>query len=421
MPNNGLFLLCLDTVGIVRVRVPAPRTSSAATIPHDQSVQLDQCAQPDGRRGADHVPGAAAHGHHQPAGQRAAGRRLPRRASCARSGYEPELLESAPGRTNLVCRRRGTGAAPPLLLTAHLDVVEAAAESGGTRRSRARCRGLPVGARRDRHEEHGRDVHGDHAPAGARERRAVARRHLRRGGRRGGRLRPGLALAGREAPRAGRGGVRDRRVGRLLAAPRQDDLLSGAGRREGHLLGARARARRARPRLDAAPRQRGAGAVGAAGPACAQVRFPAHENATCATSSTQVARGSRALVRPLVRLLEPSAPAAAVLRRVPDAARCAGFSALLSNTASPTVVRAGNKINVIPDRAEVEIDGRTLPGQTDEDFLRELRRDPRPGRRARGHQVGAAGGDRAGRVAAVRRSSAPRSSSASRTRWSCRT
>src|SRR5262245_42244735 len=40
-------------------------------------------------------------------------------------GYQPVVLESAPSRANLVCRRRGSGAAAPLLLTAHLDVVEA--------------------------------------------------------------------------------------------------------------------------------------------------------------------------------------------------------------------------------------------------------------------------------------------------------
>ncbi|MEM9492939.1 MAG: M20/M25/M40 family metallo-hydrolase, partial [Myxococcota bacterium] len=43
-------------------------------------------------------------------------------------GYEPTVLESAPGRGNLVCRRRGSGAAEPLLLAAHLDVVEARPE-----------------------------------------------------------------------------------------------------------------------------------------------------------------------------------------------------------------------------------------------------------------------------------------------------
>ncbi len=49
------------------------------------------------------------------------------------------------------------------------------------------------------------------------------------------------------------------------------------------------------------------------------------------------------------------------------------FGAMLSNTASPTVVRAGNKVNVIPGRASVEIDGRILPGQTESGFLEELR------------------------------------------------
>jgi acetylornithine deacetylase/succinyl-diaminopimelate desuccinylase-like protein len=49
------------------------------------------------------------------------------------------------------------------------------------------------------------------------------------------------------------------------------------------------------------------------------------------------------------------------------------FGAMLSNTASPTVVRAGTKVNVIPGRASVEIDGRTLPGQSEAAFLEELR------------------------------------------------
>src|ERR1041384_5195730 len=43
----------------------------------------------------------------------------------AEVGYKPELVEKAPGRTNLIVRHRGTGAKPPLLLTGHLDVVEA--------------------------------------------------------------------------------------------------------------------------------------------------------------------------------------------------------------------------------------------------------------------------------------------------------
>jgi acetylornithine deacetylase/succinyl-diaminopimelate desuccinylase-like protein len=77
--------------------------------------------------------------------------------------------------------------------------------------------------------------------------------------------------------------------------------------------------------------------------------------------------------QPLLRLLTRPQLLSRVLRLVPDLGTSRSLGALLSNTASPTVVRAGNKTNVIPGVAEVEIDGRTLPGQTDEDFLRELR------------------------------------------------
>jgi acetylornithine deacetylase/succinyl-diaminopimelate desuccinylase-like protein len=64
---------------------------------------------------------------------------------------------------------------------------------------------------------------------------------------------------------------------------------------------------------------------------------------------------------------------ARVVRLVPDLSIARSMGALLTNTASPTVVRAGNKTNVIPGVAEVEIDGRLVPGQTADDFLRELR------------------------------------------------
>jgi acetylornithine deacetylase/succinyl-diaminopimelate desuccinylase-like protein len=49
------------------------------------------------------------------------------------------------------------------------------------------------------------------------------------------------------------------------------------------------------------------------------------------------------------------------------------FEPLLHNTASATIVDAGEKINVIPGEVSVEIDGRLLPGQRPEDLFRELR------------------------------------------------
>ena len=46
----------------------------------------------------------------------------------AKEGIETQVLEYAPGRGSGVCRLRGTGQEPPLLLMAHLDVVPAKAE-----------------------------------------------------------------------------------------------------------------------------------------------------------------------------------------------------------------------------------------------------------------------------------------------------
>lgn len=47
--------------------------------------------------------------------------------------------------------------------------------------------------------------------------------------------------------------------------------------------------------------------------------------------------------------------------------------AMLHNTATPTKLNAGSKINVIPSVAEAQVDARLVPGETPESFLRELR------------------------------------------------
>ena len=49
------------------------------------------------------------------------------------------------------------------------------------------------------------------------------------------------------------------------------------------------------------------------------------------------------------------------------------FHACTHNTYAPTMLRAGSKINVIPDAVELDIDIRTLPGQVTEDVVAELR------------------------------------------------
>jgi metal-dependent amidase/aminoacylase/carboxypeptidase family protein len=45
---------------------------------------------------------------------------------------------------------------------------------------------------------------------------------------------------------------------------------------------------------------------------------------------------------------------------------------LLRNTVTATIVRAGEKVNVVPSMVEVELDARALPGFTPADVIREL-------------------------------------------------
>jgi acetylornithine deacetylase/succinyl-diaminopimelate desuccinylase-like protein len=75
----------------------------------------------------------------------------------------------------------------------------------------------------------------------------------------------------------------------------------------------------------------------------------------------------------LLALLNPRASGVILDKIMPDKDLANVFAATLSNTASPTVLAGGSKTNVIPGTASVELDGRTLPGQTTDDLIRELR------------------------------------------------
>ena len=113
--------------------------------------------------------------------------------------------------------------------------------------------------------------------------------------------------------------------------------------------------------------------LGEALAALGNARLPVHPTEYVADFLDALRAQQPALIQPLVKLIARPQLLARVARLIPNASFARSFSALLSNTASATVVRAGNKTNVIPSVAEFEIDGRTLPGQTDEDLLRELR------------------------------------------------
>lgn len=61
------------------------------------------------------------------------------------------------------------------------------------------------------------------------------------------------------------------------------------------------------------------------------------------------------------------------LKLLPDREAAKFFIAILHNTACPTMLEAGQKINVIPSEAAVLVDGRVLPGSSREEFLKEVK------------------------------------------------
>lgn len=290
----------------------------------------------------------------------------------AAAGIEPRILESAPGRANLIARLRGDGSKPPLLLSAHLDVVEADAAAW------------------TRPPFSGDIVDGFLWGRGAVDMKHMAAMsvavmtHLRRAGVKLARDLIFAAVADEEAGSD---------MGAAWLVENHPDLVRaeyGLGEVGGftmHLGGAtfypvqtaekgmawiRARVR-GTPGHGSIPRPdsaviRLAAAIARLG----ETALPHHPTQVVRDFVAAAAARAPAPLRPfLTRLFSPRV-APTLLRVLPDRALARSLGAMLANTASPTVLRAGNKINVIPGVAECEIDGRTLPGQTTADLLREL-------------------------------------------------
>jgi acetylornithine deacetylase/succinyl-diaminopimelate desuccinylase-like protein len=99
-------------------------------------------------------------------------------------------------------------------------------------------------------------------------------------------------------------------------------------------------------------------------------RMPIHVTAAARAMFTSMADALPVSQRVLLRALMK--PRLANLALSVGGARVSGFEPLLRNTASATIVRAGEKINVIPAEVEVEIDARALPGFSPADVISEL-------------------------------------------------
>jgi acetylornithine deacetylase/succinyl-diaminopimelate desuccinylase-like protein len=77
--------------------------------------------------------------------------------------------------------------------------------------------------------------------------------------------------------------------------------------------------------------------------------------------------------RVLLGLLDPRLSGLVSGRLLRDRGAARTLEAVLRNTATPTLLRAGTKVNVIPGVAEAEIDGRIAVGSTADELLDELR------------------------------------------------
>jgi acetylornithine deacetylase/succinyl-diaminopimelate desuccinylase-like protein len=100
-------------------------------------------------------------------------------------------------------------------------------------------------------------------------------------------------------------------------------------------------------------------------------RLPVHLTPVAAEYVEGVAGGSKEPVGSRLRaLLDPKRTDTVLDSMGEEAAR---FDPILHNTINATIVHAGEKINVIPSEATVDLDGRMLPGFEPEQFVAEVR------------------------------------------------
>ncbi len=287
------------------------------------------------------------------------------------AGLDPKVLESAPGRANVVVRHKGTGAKPPLLLTAHLDVVEAdASQWRYPPFSGVIAEGCLWGR--------GAIDMKNHAAMSVALVTRLARENIR--------LDRDIIFAGVADEEAGC------EFGSAWLCDNHADLvraeyaigegggfnLNLGGKRfftvqvaEKGFCWVRARVR-GEPGHGSMPRNDSAITKLAQGVLRLAKGLPPHRTRVVSDFLAGIASAQPALVKPILSAITKTDILPRLVKLLPDASVARALGAMLSNTASATVVRAGNKTNVIPGLAELEIDGRTLPGQSDADFLREL-------------------------------------------------
>ncbi|MBI5496564.1 MAG: M20/M25/M40 family metallo-hydrolase [Deltaproteobacteria bacterium] len=289
------------------------------------------------------------------------------------AGLEPRLLHKEPGRDNVVVRLKGQGAGPPLLLTAHLDVVPAerdrwtvppfdAVVQDGWLWGRGAI-DMKHMAAMSAHvllalQEEGVALKRDVIFAGVADEEAgcaAGSRFL---------VDQHADLVRAEYALGEVGGfpldIGPVRYWPIQVAEKGAVRLTLTARGDpGH--GSMPHGQQAVLRLAAALASLGG------------ARLPLHVTPPVYRFIAEVARRQPIPAKLVLPLLLHEKTAPPVLdRAIPPHLRD-GFAALLADTVSATVLRAGERVNVIPSFATAQVDGRTLPGHTGATLAEEVR------------------------------------------------
>ncbi|MBI3914550.1 MAG: M20/M25/M40 family metallo-hydrolase [Chloroflexi bacterium] len=291
-----------------------------------------------------------------------------------RDGIESRILESAPGRGNLVARLKGDGRAAPLLLMVHLDVVPA---------EPAYWTHPPFGGEIADGYLYGRGALDTKNLAAleimvmlllAREKKSLARDVIF------------MANADEEAGGVYGAGWMVKNHPDLIRAEYAINEGGGSGM---DIMGKRFYTCQTGEKGTArfVMRTRGApghgsmphrdNAVVKLAHAVQQIGAAELPMRVVPTVKTFVEAIGSALGKPydaaLREVLDPKKSAAALQNLPLDDGMRAMLYASLHNTVSPTILKAGSKINVIPSVAEAECDARILPGQSAATLRAELK------------------------------------------------
>ncbi len=290
------------------------------------------------------------------------------------AGLEPMLVGAEPSRMNVVARVKGDGSKKPLLLAAHTDVV-------------------PVEREHWKHDPFGGEIHDGYlwgrGAIDMKQMAVMSALTIIRLKKEGVPLKRDVIFAGVADEEAGCDFGSKFLVDRHPELVRAEYAIGEAGGFTIYLNGAvlypigiaekgvvwmKMRVK-GTPGHGSIPREDNAVArLGAAVGRLGASKLPQHRSRVADAYFAALAATQKFPLSFIMRNLHVPAIAQRVLAKFPDRGAANAIGAILSNTAVPTMLSAGEKVNVVPGKAEAHIDGRTLPDQTSADLIAEIKK-----------------------------------------------